>query len=487
MKDSEKNRCTLEEITLNHTNRQYVVLPEIIFQTDDIVLVGAGSFSCVRALYKTAVKQRALGRFLYRVITPEQYAMGQAEEIIRDLIDEALKRTNAGGIIYYASCMDVVSRIDFQKIKKKLCNPAQIPVEVLYRGPMVRRYLDSNKKLTELLMQIPVSKEMLKNQGCDLPPVMPDFEAVCGVLQSWKVYRFLISSGGCDGCISGTGERDQEYRVTKSRVDDLQIAVGCEPFIENGIIWDYQNKECKDLVCITGAGLPKLIGYDYGRIEKRMKKEKIDCIMMKTDGYTMIDGKKIHNIREINGLGYVPQAHPLSFSYTVRQIITMGRTRYVGTFSVPSAKDREAVEQAMEETGISDLADRSCNQLSGGQMQMALIARALAGNPKIMILDEPESHLDFKNQFLILKLIERLADEKNISCIINTHFPEHALMMSDKTLLLGDQKYLFGNTEDMVEEEHIAEYFQIRSKIAEVKDGENSRKAFVVLDISDVR
>ena len=112
MKDSEKNRCILEEITLNHTNRQYVVLPEIIFQTDDIVLVGAGSFSCVRALYKTAVKQRALGRFLYRVITPEQYAMGQAEEIIRELIDEALKRTNAGGIIYYASCMDVVSRID---------------------------------------------------------------------------------------------------------------------------------------------------------------------------------------------------------------------------------------------------------------------------------------------------------------------------------------------------------------------------------------
>lgn len=69
-------------------------------------------------------------------------------------------------------------------------------------------------------------------------------------------------------------ERDQEYRVTKSRVDDLQIAVGCESFIENGIIWDYQNKKCKDLVCIAGAGLPKLIGFDYGRIEKRAKKRR---------------------------------------------------------------------------------------------------------------------------------------------------------------------------------------------------------------------
>ena len=86
MKDSEKNRCILEEITLNHTNRQYVVLPEIIFQTDDIVLVGAGSFSCVRALYKTAVKQRALGRFLYRVITPEQYQWGRQKRLFESLL-----------------------------------------------------------------------------------------------------------------------------------------------------------------------------------------------------------------------------------------------------------------------------------------------------------------------------------------------------------------------------------------------------------------
>ena len=285
MNDSEKKRCTIEEITLNHSNRQYVVLPEIIFRTDDIVLVGAGSFSCVRALYRTAVKERALGRFLYKVITPEQYALGQAEELICELLEDALKRTNAGGIIYYASCMDGVSRINFEKIRKKLSNPDHVPVEVLFRGPMVRRYLDSNKKLTELLMKIPVSKVSLKSNLCDLPPMMPDFEAVCGVLQSWDVYRFLVSSGGCDGCISGTGERDAEYQVTKSRVDDLQIAVGCETYIENGLVWDYTTKKCKKPACIMGAGLPKLISFDYKRLEKRLKKEQIDYVMMKTDGF----------------------------------------------------------------------------------------------------------------------------------------------------------------------------------------------------------
>ena len=65
------------------------------------------------------------------------------------------------------------------------------------------QFMNSNKKLTELLLGIPVSKRTLKEEEYDLPPMMPDFEAICGVLQSWDVYRFLISSGGCDGCISG--------------------------------------------------------------------------------------------------------------------------------------------------------------------------------------------------------------------------------------------------------------------------------------------
>lgn len=280
-----QERCTLEEITLNHSFRQYVVLPEIIFQTDDVILIGAGSFSCVRALYRTAVKQRALGRFYYAVITPEEYALGKAEEIIQKLIEQALKRSNAGGIIYYASCMDVISKIDFQRIRQRINNPEQIPVEVLFRGPMVRRYLNSNKKLTELLLGIPVSKRTLKEEEYDLPPMMPDFEAICGVLQSWDVYRFLISSGGCDGCISGTGKNDENYQVTKSRVDDLQIAMGCERLIKNGILWDYRNKNCTKPAYITGAGLPKLIGFDYGRVEKALLKEKLNCTVIRSDGF----------------------------------------------------------------------------------------------------------------------------------------------------------------------------------------------------------
>lgn len=158
MKDIETERCVLEEVTLDHGTRQYVLIPEIIFQTDDIILAASGSFSCVRALYRTAARSRALERFYYEIITPEQYAAGLAEHMIAKLIEKAILSTNAGGVIYYASCMDVVTKIDFEKIKKEIQNPYQIPIEVLYRGPMVRRYLDSNKKLTELLMKIPLER-----------------------------------------------------------------------------------------------------------------------------------------------------------------------------------------------------------------------------------------------------------------------------------------------------------------------------------------
>lgn len=91
-------------------------------------------------------------------------------------------------------------------------------------------------------MKIPLGVKVMTEGETGFPPMMPDFEAICSVLQSWKVYRFLLSSGGCDGCISGTGKEKEEYLVTKSRVDDLDVARGCEEKITNGIIWDYQQK-----------------------------------------------------------------------------------------------------------------------------------------------------------------------------------------------------------------------------------------------------
>lgn len=188
-------------------------------------------------------------------------------------------------------------------------------------------------------------------------------------------------------------------------------------------------------------------------------------------GQTMIDGKPVDALRASPGqflIGYVPQAHSLSFPYTVREVVTMGRARHIGLFSVPSKNDRSIVDQAIEEVGIGHIRDKLCTQLSGGQLQLVFIARALVGKPRVLILDEPESHLDFRNQFMILNLIKKLVKERGISCIINTHYPEHALRISDTTLLLGLDSYMFGKTEVIITEENVRNYFGIDVRILPV-------------------
>lgn len=109
---------------------------------------------------------------------------------------------------------------------------------------------------------------------------------------------------------------------------------------------------------------------------------------------------------------------------------------------------------------------------------MAFIARALASEPEILVMDEPESHLDFKNQHFILDLIVKLSRNRGLSCIINTHYPDHALRISDKTLLLGDNVCRFGDTSQILTEKRIKEFFDVNAKIANVEHNGNIYKTF---------
>lgn len=214
----------------------------------------------------------------------------------------------------------------------------------------------------------------------------------------------------------------------------------------------------------------------------------IKCIggILKWDsGQTLINGKEVASVRDIKTVAFVPQAHRLPFPYTVLDLVVMGRARHMGLLSIPSAKDREIAVATLEELGIGDLAERSSMQLSGGQLQLVLIARALAGKPEVLVMDEPESHLDMKNQYFILQLIEKLVREKGLSCIINTHYPNHALNLSDRTLLLGEERTVFGETSEIVTEDNIREFFGVRAKITSLVDGERTHKTFVVVGMEN--
>ena len=198
-------------------------------------------------------------------------------------------------------------------------------------------------------------------------------------------------------------------------------------------------------------------------------------------GCSLINGRD--SSEERHQIGYVPQAHRFSFPYSVRDMVVFGRAKHMSVFSSPSREDYHIADAALEDVGISHLRNVSCNRLSGGQLQMTLIARALAGKPKILILDEPESHLDFCNQFTILKVIKRLAKEKDIACIMNTHYPNHALRTADRILLLNENKYMEGKASELLTRENIQKYFGVDSAIVSVKStGDKEIKAFVVLD-----
>lgn len=181
-------------------------------------------------------------------------------------------------------------------------------------------------------------------------------------------------------------------------------------------------------------------------------------------------------------VSYVPQAHPFSFGYTVEEIVSMGRAKFIPLMASPSKRDMAIVREAMETVGVYSLKDRKCSQLSGGQLQLAFIARALAAEHQAIILDEPESHLDFKNQFTLLNLLETLVRQKNLTCILNTHFPEHALRISQKSIMLGKDGYVFGPTRQVITEENIARFFEVRARVFQMEKPYEDRTVFVVLN-----
>lgn len=191
------------------------------------------------------------------------------------------------------------------------------------------------------------------------------------------------------------------------------------------------------------------------------------------NGETLIDGKNIKDIpyTEIwKQIGYVPQAKNSAFAYTAREMILLGRSSHLGLFKQPKEEDLAIVEEAMNIVGIKYLENKYCNEMSGGELQMVLIARALASKPKMLVMDEPESNLDFKNQLIILETIERLSKEYKISCIINTHYPEHALRVGNKALILcKDHTKFYGDAKEIINSKNMKKAFGVEVAIENIE------------------
>lgn len=196
------------------------------------------------------------------------------------------------------------------------------------------------------------------------------------------------------------------------------------------------------------------------------------------------DIKHINTKKLWSKVSYIPQSHTFAFSITGLEMVVIGRSAHLGIFEQPGIKDIEMAEEIMKQIGIERLASKDCNHMSGGELQMVLIAKALINKPDLIILDEPETGLDFHNQILVLNLIERMAHENGICAVMNTHYPTNAISISDEALMLnrtGD--YVCGKTQDILTEENISKAFHVNVAVNKFHYNDRIIKSIIPISI----
>ncbi|MBU3181112.1 ABC transporter ATP-binding protein [Clostridium psychrophilum] len=172
--------------------------------------------------------------------------------------------------------------------------------------------------------------------------------------------------------------------------------------------------------------------------------------------------------RLAKAISYVPQEHTPPFPFIVFDVVLMGRTAHLDMFASPSKKDKEIAEQAIDTLNISYLKNRIYTEISGGERQMVLIARSLAQQAQIMVMDEPTSNLDFGNQIRVLQQINNLAS-KGFGIIMTSHFPDHAFLCSTKAALMQkNDKFIVGNVDDVITEDNLKSAYGVNVKIISI-------------------
>jgi iron complex transport system ATP-binding protein len=219
----------------------------------------------------------------------------------------------------------------------------------------------------------------------------------------------------------------------------------------------------------------------------------LKCIMQlltPSAGRVELDGQDLGGLsanRIAGKLGFVPQSLVSAFPFTVAEIVVMGRASQIRMTASPSKKDRDTAMDALDRMGIAHLALRPCNQLSGGEWQQVLIARALTHSPNVLLLDEPTSHLDIGNQVKILEIVNRLAED-GITILMASHFPDHAFLTAHQVGILKNGRLLaLGNPDDTLSESLLYDTYGIHIRVVEVKKDIHRKICVPVLQESSSR
>lgn len=233
-------------------------------------------------------------------------------------------------------------------------------------------------------------------------------------------------------------------------LNDLAFGYGART-IGSGVTLTLQPGEVLALLGPNGAGKTTLFKTILG-------------LLALQQGQVLFDGVPLDTLtrtERAKRIAYVPQAHAALFPFSVHDVVLMGRAAQVPPSSAPGKQDRKVTMAALERLGMAHLSDRPYTEISGGERQMVLIARALAQQPKVLVMDEPTASLDYGNQMRVLSHVRQLAKE-GMAIVLSTHNPDHVFMVADRVALLHDGALVAsGHPADVLTPQKIRQLYDI--------------------------
>lgn len=192
------------------------------------------------------------------------------------------------------------------------------------------------------------------------------------------------------------------------------------------------------------------------------------------DGQITLNGVDVSTLKPVEtarSVAMVFQEHTAPFPFSVLDVVKMGRAPYLRFYGAPTKKDVAICEEALEVVGLSHLSQESYTLLSGGERQLVLIARALAQQTELIMMDEPTSHLDYRNAALVIKTANRLAGEQGKAVIIITHLPDQAFYYPSKAALMQDGRFFaYGPSREVLTEANLSQVYNMRIKVLNTRD-----------------
>ena len=208
-------------------------------------------------------------------------------------------------------------------------------------------------------------------------------------------------------------------------------------------------------------------------------------------GRILLDGEDLTKWKPeklADNIAYVAQSHTPPFPYLVEEMIMLGRMNKIGVFGKPKARDEKIVNDLIRDLGIDYLKGKPYTEVSGGERQMVMIAKALAQEPKILILDEPTANLDYGNKVVVLNAVKHLG-ERGICTIFTTHDPEQALLLEAQTaVIMPGEPVVFGPSRLVVTEKNLKRAYNATIRVVEIigDDGKPVRVCIPMLSSRDV-